>query len=112
MPFGGKINGHLRRHAVSKKLVTPLAGTVLLLIRGWLLWIVVPLSAIAWGLTLYWQIRKGISLGLFLGWIDNNFVIILERSLLLALFPETTHSWVAFTDITTVQHRIGHDDFF
>ena len=97
---------------MSKKLVTPLAGTVLLLIRGWLLWILVPLSAIAWALTLYWQIRRRISLGLFLGWIDNNFVIILERSLLLALFPETTHSWVAFKDITTVAHRIGHNDFF
>ena len=91
--------------------MTPVAGTVLLLIRGWLLWILALLGAIAWALTLYWRIRRGISLGLFLGWIDNNFVIIPEQSMLLALFRETTHSWVAFRDTTSVEHRIGHKDF-
>jgi hypothetical protein len=89
--------------------VGPIAGIVLLLVRGILLWIAVPLGTIAWLVTLA-RIRR--PLGQFLGWVDANLIALLERTILRPLFPSPTQEWVAARDMRGVSHRIGALDFF
>ena len=85
---------------------------LLLAIRGVLLWIMIPLGIVAWGVTMPWQLKQEISLGQFLGWADNNLTVILERSALRPLFPVQTHPWISARNISNVKHRIGKLDLF
>lgn len=87
--------------------VNPLAWLCLLFIRGVLLWLVVPVATIVWLFGAYWFVRDGASLGQFLGWVDNNFLIVIERSLLRPFFEKPTHPWVPYVNIAEVTHRIS-----
>jgi hypothetical protein len=97
---------------VISRSVDPLAGFVLLVIRGFLLWVLIPLSVVAWFVGAWWFIPNHVTLDQFLGWIDNNFVVGLERSILRPFFPQPTIPWVPFADIRKVTHRIGAQDLF
>lgn len=101
----------LLRIGISKE-NDPLALLVLLFIRGVLLWLLVPLGFVVWVLGAVWLIGRGATLGKFLGWLDSNFIIILERTLLRPFFAEPTHPWVPFADIAGVTHRVGPLDLF
>ncbi len=46
----------------------------------------------------------------FLGGVDNNLVVVAERSILRAFFKKPTHSWVRYVNIAEVTHRIGFLD--
>lgn len=84
----------------------PLTGVVLLVIRGFLLWFLVPISVLIWLVGAIWLVPRGATLGRFLGWIDNNFIIVLERTVLRPFFDEPTHPWIRFADISKVTHRL------
>ena len=84
--------------------VGPFAGLALLVTRGVLLWIVIPIGFIAWSLSVAWSRH---SLGQFLGWVDLNLVWILERTLLRPLFPRPSQGRVRANDISKVTHRVG-----
>ena len=84
--------------------VGPVAGMLLLVIRGILLWVLVPVGCVAWLLTILWTRRP---LGEFLGWLDSNLVVLLERSVLRPFFPQPTQNWVPASRMSTVKHRIG-----
>ena len=92
--------------------VHPLGWLALLTIRGLLLWFLVPGSFVVWLLGAIWFVPRGATLGRFLGWIDINFILTIEETILRPFFPEPTHSGVRFADIATVKHRIGALDFF
>lgn len=79
------------------------AGLLLVLIRGVLLWALVPIGFVCWVLTVA-LVR--VPLPQFLGWLDNNLVFLLQRGPLRVGFPEPSVSWVYVRDIATVQHRI------
>jgi hypothetical protein len=49
-------------------------GLVVLVLRGLLLWLVVPIAVIAWPVVRARQRKSGVSLGQYLGWIDLNLV--------------------------------------
>ncbi|MDQ1546681.1 MAG: hypothetical protein QOH69_1585 [Actinomycetota bacterium] len=82
-------------------------GVTLLVVRGILLWVLIPLGFVGWIVTLPWTYRQQVSLGGFLGWLDNNLVIAIARSLLRPWFPEPTLTWTSAKDIAEVTHRIG-----
>ena len=83
----------------------PVVGLPLLIvIHGLLLWIVVPISVLAWLVTVAWTRRP---LGQFLGWVDVNLVWLLECTVLGPLFPRLTRDLVLARDMHTVKHRIN-----
>ena len=79
---------------------------ILLGIRGVLLWLVVPLSLIAW--PCLWPIlrRHNIRLAQFLGWVDLNLISAIEHSILRPLI-RVPFPWSSARELPTVTHRIG-----
>jgi hypothetical protein len=63
------------------------AGVVLLLVRGLLLWLVIPIASLVWLVLCVWLLRKGVGLRQFLGWVDLNSVAFLQRSILRPFVP-------------------------
>jgi hypothetical protein len=82
------------------------AGLALLLVRGLLLWFVVPVVAIIW--LVLWPLfrRSHVSLGALLGWADLSLIAALHRSLLRIGTP-TPLDWTALRDVSTLTHRIS-----
>jgi hypothetical protein len=85
------------------------AAVLLLAVRGVLLWIVVPLGAVAWLLAAPSLRRRGIGVGRFLGWLDLNLVAALQRSVLRPLF-DVPRAWTPWGAASSVEHRISRVD--
>jgi len=82
------------------------AGLALLLVRGLLLWLVVPVVAVVW-LVLWPLFRlRHVSLGALLGWADLTLIAALQRSLL-RIGTQAPLEWTALRDVSTVTHRIS-----
>lgn len=84
----------------------PLPVAVLLLtLRGLLLWVVIPVSALAW--VAMWPVLHGLGVRLsqFLGWVDLNVIAGLERSVLRPLVRQPLR-WTPPGQLPTVTHRI------
>jgi len=81
------------------------AGVALLLVRGVLLWIVVPLAFVCWLLLAIPLHRRGVTLGKFLGWVDLNLVALLGRTILRPIV-RTSKSWVPVSAMPEVTHRL------
>jgi hypothetical protein len=88
------------------------AALSLLVTRGILLWIVVPLGFLAWVVLTPWLRARRVPLGQFLGWIDNNLIAGLERSVLRPLFRHPPQPWIRARDIEQVRHRVGWLSFY
>jgi hypothetical protein len=86
------------------------AGFVLLLVRGLLLWLLVPLALLVWVLGWPWWRHQGVSIGAFLGWLDLNLIALLQRTLLRPLFRATRRPWVPVSEAHEVDHRIAFLD--
>ncbi|ANJ28384.1 hypothetical protein ATC03_18450 [Agromyces aureus] len=56
-----------------------MAAFALLVIRGVLLWILIPVGFVLWLVIFGWSARVG--LGNFLGWLDLNLTAALQRAL-------------------------------
>lgn len=85
------------------------SGSVLLLIRGVLLWVIIPLGTIWWVVGLPTWRKRRIALGQLLGWADWNLMVAIERSLLRP-FVRKPPSWIPLTDMSTVTHRVRSVD--
>jgi len=85
------------------------AGLLLLLIRGVLLWLTIPLSVLAW--PFMWPVlrRRRVNLGQFLGWVDLNLVASIERSILRPLI-RAPFAWTSTLEMSNVTHRIALTD--
>lgn len=94
---------------MSSRTISPVGGLLLLVIRGALLWFLVPVGFAAWLLTVLWTRRPP---GQFLGWLDWNFVVLLQRTVLRPFFPIPTVNWVSARGMSTVEHRIGVLDLY
>ncbi len=81
------------------------AGMALLLIRGVLLWAVIPLATCAWLPAALWLRRRGVRLGHFLGWVDLNLMAFLARVVLRPFF-RAPPAWVPASAMGTVTHRV------
>ncbi len=81
------------------------SGLVLLLLRGLLLWIIVPLGLVCWLLGLPWWRKRRVALRQLLGWADLNLIAAIHRGLLRPLVRRPS-PWVPFDEIPTVTHRV------
>ncbi len=88
--------------------LSDIAALVLLLSRGLLLWLVVPLGSIVWALVISW--RGKVSLGQFLGWLDLNLVAALQRSLLRLLLQRPTVEFQPLRNMAGTTHRMRTSD--
>lgn len=77
---------------------------LILVIRGVLLWILVPLAVISW-IVLFWITKA--SLGACLGWFDLNLNALLQRVVLRPLIRNPPASWVALSKMISTEHRIA-----
>lgn len=79
----------------------------LLVVRGLLLWIVIPVGFIAW-LLFGWVL--GVGPGQFLGWVDLNLIAALQRVLVHSVNGERPMPRVDFVPIgklRSVRHRVS-----
>ncbi|MFC9919811.1 hypothetical protein [Agromyces binzhouensis] len=79
----------------------------LLVVRGLLLWIVIPVGFIAW-LLFGWVL--GVGPGQFLGWVDLNLIAALQRVLVHRVNGEWPMPRVAFVPIgklRSILHRVS-----
>jgi len=84
-------------------------GLLLLLIRGGLLWVVIPLSFGWWCCAWPFLRRRQVRLAQFLGWVDLNLVAGIERTVLRPLI-RVRRDWTPASAMSTVSHRIGFLD--
>lgn len=89
---------------MSARSVTFIGGLLLLTLRGILIWGYVPLGTLVWLLTYVWLRRP---LGEFLGWLDLNVIVVLQRSVFRPFFRPPTQTRVPISKMSTVSHRIG-----
>ena len=85
------------------------AGLATLILRGFLLWIVVPLATVAWLLVGFRLRRRGSTFGQYLGWIDVNLIAFLQRTILRPI-TRSPLSWVPVKQISEVSHRLRASD--
>lgn len=89
-----------------KRELKPLPGLTLVLIRALLLWVLIPFGFIFYLLTLPWVLRRSSSLGQFLGWLDLNMCIAIERGPLRPFVPKPLPAWISSREMKGVTHRI------
>lgn len=79
---------------------------LLLLIRGLLLWIALPLAMLMWMLRGPYAVirRRPLKLGAMLGWVDLNLVAILTRSMLRP-FALDHGRFIPWGEVAAVDHR-------
>ena len=82
-----------------------LGMVALLVLRGVLLWLLVPVAACIWLLLARPLRRHGVGLGAFLGWFDLNLVACLQRSVCRP-FLEARSPWVHPRDLPHITHRV------
>lgn len=94
----------------SPRLRVPLVtGVILLVLRGLLLWLVVPITVVWWiGGFSYWR-RKDATLGHVLGWADLNLIAALQRGPLRPLVTDPLR-WTPLKDLPQVTHRLRVTD--
>jgi hypothetical protein len=79
----------------------------LLVVRGLLLWILIPIGFVLWLLVFGWTARVG--LGAFIGWLDLNLVAALQRVLIRPVSGQLPMPRVEFVPVRRVQsvsHRV------
>ncbi|GAA1822512.1 hypothetical protein [Agromyces salentinus] len=83
------------------------AALALLVLRGLLLWILIPLGFVLWLVIFGWSARVG--LGTFLGWLDLNLTAALQRALGLPVRGKGSKRSAEFVPMRlmqSVKHRI------
>jgi hypothetical protein len=83
-----------------------LVGLLLVLIRGLLLWLVVPAAVLGW--LVAWPLlrRRQVRMGQFLGWVDLNLVAWIEHTILRAAI-RSPRAWTPAIAMPAIKHRIG-----
>lgn len=80
-------------------------GVLLLLIRGLLLWLVIPIGVLWWlGTWPRWR-RRSVGIGQLLGWIDLNLIAAIERTVLRPLVRQP-RGWTPLAALSATVHRI------
>jgi hypothetical protein len=98
----------------SREALRAASALALLVVRGLLLWILIPLGLAVWLLSFGWGAR--VALGAFLGWLDLNLLAALQRALLHPIggqLPVPRIEFVPAHRIQSVSHRVQlvHDPF-
>ena len=59
-----------------------------------------------------WLRKRGVKFGQFLRWIDMNFMVLIQRSLLGPFYRKAAPLWVPTTEMSGVKHRVGMIDLY
>jgi hypothetical protein len=86
------------------------AGLALLLVRGLLLWLVVPMGFLVWVFGWPYWFSRQVELGAFLGWLDLNTIALLQRTLLRPLFRAARLPWTPLHEAAELVHCISFVD--
>jgi hypothetical protein len=86
-----------------------LAGLALLFARGFLLWLVLPVTALWWLLGLPIWRRRDVTLARLVGWADLNLIACLERGPL-RFFIRNPLKWVPIANASEVDHVVSFLD--
>jgi hypothetical protein len=86
-----------------------IGGLAVLLIRGVLLWVVVPAATLVWPIVALRFRRRGVTFGRYLGWVDLNLIACLQRTMLRPLVRAPS-DWVPAGQMPQVTHRLGATD--
>lgn len=80
-------------------------GVAFLVVRGVLLWLVVP-AGVIWWLVAWARFRsRRVRLGQVLGWLDLNLVAAISHTVFRPLLQQPARYWTA-DEMSTVTHRI------
>jgi hypothetical protein len=82
-----------------------MGGIVVLLIRGGLLWVVIPVGAVVWPFVALRLRRRDVTFGRYLGWLDLNLIACVQRMILRPLVRAPA-DWVPARDMARVTHRL------
>jgi hypothetical protein len=76
-----------------------------LVVRGMLLWLVVPAGACVWLVLAVPLRRRSVGMGAFVGWCDLNLIALLHR---VGLRPHTAERrpWVHPRELPEIDHRV------
>jgi len=85
------------------------AGLLVLVVRGVLSWLVVPIALVAWPVVHLRQHTTGVTLGQYLGWIDLNLIACVQR-VATPLLVRKPIPWTPSADISKVTHRLRATD--
>lgn len=77
---------------------------LMLLLRGFLLWVVIPVAAVSW--VVLGPITTA-PLGACIGWFDLNLMALLTRILLRPLVRHSRFPWVPLGKMRNTDHRVG-----
>lgn len=80
-------------------------GLLILLARGILLWLVVPIASPVWVFLAIRLRRNGITFVQYLGWVDLNLIALLQRIVFRPLVRWPT-PYVPSTAMPSVKHRL------
>lgn len=81
-----------------------LGQLVLLIVRGLLLWALVPLAALAW---IVLGPLTGAALGACVGWVDLNLTALLHRIVAAPITGEPSPRLVPLARMATTEHRFS-----
>ena len=82
---------------------------MLLTVRHAFLWMVAIVATLVWVAAFPWMLRRGATLGRFLGWIDLNFIAFLEHVILRPFFAAPI-PWAPINRMSCVRHRITFEE--
>ena len=77
---------------------------LILMIRGVLLWIVIPVATLFW-IVSFWTTKA--SLGACLGWFDLNLNALIQRVLLRPFVRNPPATWEMWSKMVSTEHRIA-----
>jgi hypothetical protein len=90
----------------------PIPALFLLFSRGLLLWLVIPCGFAVWLFGSPWFVFKNISLGQFLGWLDLNLCVALQRGPLRPFIAKPRVNWISGSKMHQTEHRVRISDFW
>ncbi|MBM7470917.1 hypothetical protein JOE66_000551 [Subtercola frigoramans] len=78
----------------------------LLIVRSLALWLLIPLGFIVWLFVGYSLDARGATLGHWLGWLDQNFVVFMIRCVVRPFLHGPPPRYTPWSRIEDVDHRI------
>jgi len=87
----------------------PLSGPVailLLVVRGVLLWLLVPIAFLTWLVAMSWRTSARAPLGQCVGWFDLNLYAVLPCYVFGPLIPEPSLRYIPWRRMPQVTHRV------
>jgi hypothetical protein len=84
-------------------------GLLVLVVRGVLLWIVMPVALVVWPFIRVSQRSARVTFGQYLGWVDLNLIACVQR-IATPLLVRHPIAWTSARDMSEITHRLRATD--